>query len=87
MGLCTNKNFIQFVEYVYSFYGENVDNALYPIKGCTWNVCYKTCERYVNKVAFTDRWGFGDSVDRERVRDIILAKGYKHIERKYNNES
>ena len=35
MGLCTNKNFIQFVEYVYSFYGEYVNNALYPIKGCT----------------------------------------------------
>lgn len=69
--------FHDFVDYVYSFYGDGIGDALYPIKGCTRRVCFNTCKEYVTKVAGTDAWGYGDSVDRERVRDMIFKKGYK----------
>ena len=79
MRLYNNKKFLEFVDYVYSFYGEYADDSLYPIEGCTWRVCYNSCKEYVLKVAGTDAWGYGDSVDREKVRDIILAKGYNFV--------
>lgn len=69
--------FHDFVDYVYSFYGEDAPDVLYPIKGCTRRVCFNTCRDYVTATMGTDAWGYGDSVDRERVRNMIIAKGYK----------
>jgi len=62
-----------FVEYVYSFYG--ADDALYPM-GVTKADIYGATYDYLNAVTklnddrFT--WGDGDSLDRERVRDILI---------------
>ena len=71
-----------FVEYVYSFYG--ADDALYPM-GVTKADIYGATYDYLNAVTklnddrFT--WGDGDSLDRERVRDILLDEfGYSHKE-------
>ena len=72
----------EFVDYVWSFYGEHSD-TIYPIKGLTkqdildalnvyqkWiNVAESNNGRWFN-VSYS--WGGGDSLDRERVRDIIL---------------
>ena len=49
MKLSANKKFYEFVDYVYSFYGEYADDTLYPIEGCTWRVCYNSCKEYVLK--------------------------------------
>ena len=76
-----------FVEYVDSFYG--VNDPLYPlvkdgqplskvdILGATEKYlgnCSDPKQEYVT-------WGDGDSLDRERVRDILLDEfGYTHKE-------
>lgn len=77
MTFTNHPKFHDFVDYVYGFYGENAPDVLYPIKGCTRRVCFNTCKEYIIKVAGTDAWGCGDSIDRERVRDMIFKKGYK----------
>ncbi len=68
------SDFFEFIDYVWSFYG--ADDALYPIKGLTkaqvmeasW--LYLQCCCYPSQPEMT--WGDGDSLDRERVRDILL---------------
>ena len=70
-----------FVDYVYSFYGDKKE-ALYPlfnvdtdkqvdkvdILGAVYDYLHEITRR--NDDHFT--WGDGDSLDRERVRDILL---------------
>ena len=67
----------EFVDYVWSFYGEH-DDTLYPIQGLTRKIVRKAIHEYINRIEKGDieyahySWGGGDSVDREHVRDIIL---------------
>ena len=80
--------FTQFVDYVDSFYG--TDDPLYPmmsqetkqpltkfdIERATQN--YLTMCLDENETRYT--WGDGDSLDRERVRDILLEEyQYKFV--------
>ena len=75
-----------FTDYVFSFYGDKKE-ALYPlfnvetdkqvdkedILGATYDYLHEINKR--NDEYFT--WGDGDSLDRERVRDILVIKyGY-----------
>ena len=73
-----NDMLTEFVNYVYSFYG--APDALYPM-GVTKSEIYGATYDYLNAITkinddrFT--WGDGDSLDRERVRDILVIKyGY-----------
>ena len=59
-----------FLAYVDSFYNEK--NGLYPIKGMTNSKVIKATQKYLETQSENYTWGDGDSVDRERVRDIIL---------------
>ena len=59
-----------FISYVDSFY--NVKSGLYPIKGMTLKMIINAVNKYMNSCDYTCAWGGGDSLDRERVRDIIL---------------
>ena len=67
----------EFVDYVWSFYGEH-DDTLYPINGLTRQDILKAYLVYQDRILKGDleyvhyEWGGGDSLDRERVRDIIL---------------
>ena len=68
----------EFIDYVWSFYGEHED-TLYPIVGLTkedirdaFYVYKHRLLKAANKSNNTFTWGYGDSLDRERVRDIIL---------------
>ena len=76
----------EFTDYVFSFYGDKKE-ALYPlfnvetdkqvdkkdILSATYDYLHMINER--NDEHFT--WGDGDSLDRERVRDILVIKyGY-----------
>ena len=70
----------EFVDYVWSFYGEHSE-TLYPIKGLVKQDIYDAFYVYKHRLlkAANDKnnrytWGYGDSLDRERVRDIILEK-------------
>ena len=86
-----NDMLTEFVDYVYSFYG--ADDAIYPlfyvdtdknvhtdrqvtkvdILSATYDYLHEVNKR--NDDHFT--WGDGDSLDRERVRDILIIKyGY-----------
>ena len=68
----------EFADYVWSFYSPNSD--LYPIKGLTITDIFHAIEIYIERIEKGDleyvhySWGEGDSLDRERVRDIILEQ-------------
>ena len=66
----------EFVDYVWAFY--NPQSELYPIKGLTKKDIFDAFNVYVNRIESNNNeyysWGYGDSLDRERVRDIILEK-------------
>ena len=76
-----------FVEYVDSFYG--VNDPLYPLvkdgKSLSKVDILGATEKYLgqcsdDKLEYVT-WGDGDSLDRERVRDILLDEfGYTHKE-------
>ena len=83
-----NDMLTNFVDYVDSFYG--VNDPLYPmmsretgqplnkhdIYGATQNYL-SMCSDKTNKFC---EWGDGDSLDRERVRDILLEEyNYKFV--------
>ena len=78
----TNLNSL--VEYIWSFYGEH-DDTIYPIKGLTKDDILDAFKVYRKRIQeaesnngkwfnVTYSWGGGDSLDRERVRDIILEE-------------
>ena len=62
-----------FIAYVDSFYNEK--DRVYPIKGMTNSMVIKGVQTYITQIGESEslEWGDGDSLDRERVRDIILA--------------
>ena len=63
----------EFIAYVDSFYNEK--DGVYPIKGMTNSMVIKGVQTYITQIGESEslEWGDGDSLDRERVRDIILA--------------
>ena len=83
-----NDMLTNFVEYVDSFYGQN--DPLYPMMSretkqplCKHDI-YAATGNYLsmcndeNETLCT--WGDGDSLDRERVRDILLEEyNYKYV--------
>ena len=73
----------EFIDYVWSFY--NPQSDLYPIKGLTMNdimLAFKVYRKRIQEAEsnngrwfnVTYQWGGGDTLDRERVRDIILEQ-------------
>ena len=57
-----------FIAYVDSFYNEK--SGIYPIKGMTDMMVIKAVQKHITSVGMNF---CADSVDREKVRDIILA--------------
>ena len=78
MGVAMYK-FDDFVDYVNSFYGDAPD-VLYPM-GVSKDVVRSCCMFYVRKLSSADKKLFdyygGDSVDRERVAEIIKDRKEK----------
>lgn len=72
-----------FVLYVWDFYGSN---GLYPIEGLQKQHIFDAFEIYKTRLEKGDlehvhySWGGGDSLDRERVRDIILEFNLNQME-------
>ena len=72
-------NLQEFVDYVWSFYAPH--SELYPIKGLVkqdiFDAFYVYKHRLIKASNYPNTnytWGYGDSLDRERVRDIILEE-------------
>ena len=66
----------EFIDYVWDFYNPKSD--LYPIKSLTKEDIFAAFKIYQSRLFnayFSDNlrysWGGGDSLDRERVRDIL----------------
>ena len=84
-----NDMLTEFVNYVDSFYG--VNDPLYPMMSretgqplCKVDILGAT-ENYLSMCSDKSNnfceWGDGDSLDRERVRDILLDEyNYKFVE-------
>jgi len=64
-------NFHDFINYVFSFYG---DGGLYDQKRTKEQIAFAVL-KYLDIIDAADddnyTWGDGDSLDRERVRDIM----------------
>mgnify|MGYP005994862481 CR=1 FL=1 len=77
------KELEQFVRYVNEFYGVG---GIYEMKGISIEAIVIACDIYIDrimyrKIAWQD-WGAGDTVDRERVRDILENDmGFKEVKR------
>ena len=70
----------EFIDYVWAFYGEHSE-TIYPIKGLTKKDILDAFKVYRKRIQAAESnnndlysWGGGDSLDRERVRDIILEE-------------
>ena len=83
-----NDMLTDFVKYVDSFYG--VVDPLYPMMSKETGQPLNTVDIYCATKNYLDRcvdffkngitWGGGDSLDRERVRDILLDEyNYKFV--------
>ena len=76
-----NDMLTNFVDYVDSFYGQN--DPVYPMKSIVGDLpldksaildaTYEYLSTISKRKSDTYTWGGGDSLDRERVRDIILS--------------
>ena len=76
-----NNELSNFIDYVDSFYGQN--DPVYPMKSIVGDLpldksaildaTYEYLSTISKRKSDTYTWGGGDSLDRERVRDIILS--------------
>ncbi len=66
----------EFIDYVCSFYLPTDPEVLYPIQGLKRSHVQRATEDYLtlclDESLTNITWGNGDSLDRERVRDILL---------------
>lgn len=68
----SNPDLVRFRNYVLSFYAYD---GLYPIEGLSVSVVERAIMQYLEICSSTithEQWGQGDSLDRERVRDLII---------------
>jgi len=71
-GLRKNPEFTNFRNYVLSFYAYD---GLYPVEGLNVEIVERAIVKYIeicSSPAQPESWGHGDSLDRERVRDLII---------------
>ena len=74
MAELNDKDLNAFYDYLMAFYGP--DSDLYPMKGLTRDLVIKATDIHLamcncGHPRYT--WGQGDSIDREQVREILLA--------------
>ena len=67
-----NTSFQEFVDYVFDFYG--AEDAIYPMGATKEQISVATLDYLDQCRDDADLWGYGDSLDRERVRDILINK-------------
>ena len=70
------SNFKEFLDYVESFYLPSHPDVLYPINNLTREEIALATLNYLDlcEEGTHVTWGNGDSLDRERVRDLIINR-------------
>ena len=70
------SNFKEFLDYVDSFYLPSHPDVLYPIDNLTREEIALATLNYLDlcEEGTHVTWGNGDSLDRERVRDLIINR-------------
>ena len=70
------SNFKEFLDYVESFYLPSHPDVLYPINNLTREEIALATLNYLDlcEEGTHVTWGNGDSLDRERVRDLIMNR-------------
>tara|TARA_B100002019_G_scaffold139473_1_gene120182 strand:+ start:1182 stop:1427 length:246 start_codon:yes stop_codon:yes gene_type:complete len=77
------NNLHDFILYIWDFYGSD---GLYPIEGLQKQHIFDAFEIYKERLQKGDleyahySWGYGDSLDRERMREIILEFNLNKME-------
>ena len=75
IALRSNPKLVRFRNYVLSFYAYD---GIYPIENLTVTKVEFAIQSYLSRISACDSvdsgWGDGASLDRERVRDIILEQ-------------
>ncbi|MAI05405.1 MAG: hypothetical protein CMA07_06805 [Euryarchaeota archaeon] len=72
IALRSNEDLVEFRNYVLSFYAYD---GIYPIEALTVAKVESAIQDYIKLVVSEKNhfeWGYGDSIDRERVRDLLL---------------
>ena len=73
----------EFVDYVASFYSPLEEDCLYPYyKGkepLDKREIFSATAYYIGTLAIVEKSFDGDSIDRERVRDILISVGYREV--------
>jgi hypothetical protein len=76
IAMSKNEDLIAFRDYVHLFYGKD---GVYDL-GCSIPDIEVAIMDYMVQCANIPKyWGGGDSVDRERVREILESKGFQEI--------
>ena len=70
------SNFKEFLDYVESFYLPSHPDVLYPINNLTREEIALATLNYLDlcEEGTHVTWGDGDSLDRERVRDLVINR-------------
>jgi hypothetical protein len=76
----------EFVEYMASFYSPEHPSCLYPYElpdgtPLTKAVIEGVTVYYIGWLPVIEQDFQGDSLDRERVRDLLIAQGYSEVEK------
>lgn len=66
----TEQQLDEFVDYVFSFYGEG---GIYPM-GATLSLIQQATNDIIQILQIKNEEFCGDSVDRELVRDLLISK-------------
>ena len=68
------NNFKEFLDYCESFYLPSHEDVLYPIEGLTREELALATLNYLDlcEEGTHVTWGNGDSLDRERVRNLVI---------------
>jgi hypothetical protein len=64
----------EFVQYVLSFYGDSTQDPVYQMNVTRDDVLHALVELLLSTPNFKFE---GDSIDREKVRDVMIANGAK----------
>ena len=80
----TTIEILKFGDYVSDFYDQ--DKGIYPIPGANRGMINVVISKYLRDIDAIPiwTWGGGDSLDRERTRDILeyIIEKYSDIEKK-----